>query len=122
MLFDGKFWLILEILQTHQIGANMHTNMTFEPMRQRKSIMTRHAKKRGAQRGINHQQVELIRAFGARSHDGIGGVRCLMTRDVVERLATAFGHTQKLDSLIGTYIVVSAEDDAVVITAGHLHH
>lgn len=100
----------------------MHTNMNFESMRQRKSIMTRHAEKRGAQRGINRQQVELIRVFGARAHDGRGGVRCLMTREVVERLTSTLGHSQKLDALIGAYIVVSAEDDATVITTGHRNH
>lgn len=81
--------------------------------------MTRHAQKRSAQRGFNTDSVELIRAFGERSHDGQGGIRCLMTRASVERLGNVLGRSQRLDSLAGTYIVLSVEDDAVVITASH---
>ncbi len=81
--------------------------------------MTRHAQKRSAQRGFNPDSVELIRTFGERTHDGHGGIRCLMTRAAVERIGSVLGRTQRLDALAGAYVVLSAEDDAVVITASH---
>ena len=81
--------------------------------------MTRHAQKRSAQRGFNTDSVELIRTFGERTHDGHGGIRCLMTRASVERLGNVLGRSQRLEALAGAYVVLSAEDDAVVITASH---
>ena len=42
-----------------------------------------------------------------------------MTRACVERLVNVLGHSQRLDALAGAYVVLSAEDDAVVITASH---
>ena len=97
----------------------MQTNLSFESNKFKRAIMTRHAQKRSAQRGFNLESVELIRSFGERSHDGCGGIRCLMTRTVVEKLGNLLGRTQRLDSLAGAYVVVSAEDDAIVITASH---
>ena len=81
--------------------------------------MTRHAQKRSAQRGFSRDSVELIRTFGERSYDGQGGIRCLMTVASVERLRGVLGHSQRLEALAGAYLVFSADDDAVVITAGH---
>lgn len=97
----------------------MQTNLSFESNKYKRAIMTRHAQKRSAQRGFNPDSVELIRTFGERSHDGQGGIRCLMTRACVERLGNVLGHSQRLDALAGAYVVLSAEDDAVVITASH---
>ena len=97
----------------------MQTNLSFESNKFKRAIMTRHAQTRSAQRGFNPDSVELIRTFGERSHDGCGGIRCLMTRVAVERLGNVLGHSQRLDSLAGAYVVLCAEDDAVVITASH---
>ena len=97
----------------------MQTNISYESNKLKRAIMTRHAQKRSAQRGFSTDSVELIRTFGERSHDGHGGVRCLMTRSAVERLGNMLGRSQRLDALAGAYIVLSAEDDAVVITASH---
>jgi hypothetical protein len=97
----------------------MQTNSCFESTKFKRAMMTRHAQKRSAQRGFNAASVELIRTFGERNYDGQGGIRCLMTQHSIERIGKAIGHSQKLDSLAGAYIVLSAEDDAVVITASH---
>ena len=97
----------------------MQTNLSFETAKFKRANLTRHAQKRSAQRGFNPDSVELIRTFGERTHDGQGGIRCLMTQAAVERLSRVVGRSQRLDSLAGTYIVLSSEDDAVVITASH---
>jgi hypothetical protein len=97
----------------------MQTNLAYHSNKLKRAIMTRHAEKRSAQRGFNRDSVELIRAFGERSHDGHGGIRCLMTREAVERLGNVLGRSQRLDALAGAYVVLSADDDAVVITASH---
>ena len=99
----------------------MHTNENFESNRQRRLIMTRHAQKRSAQRCLPRDKVELIRTFGERSHDGHGGIRCVMTTIALERLENLLGRSSRLDTLSGAYIVLSATDEAVVITAGHLY-
>lgn len=97
----------------------MQTNTAFESNKFKRAIMTRHAKQRSAQRGFTRDSLELIRVFGERSYDGQGGIRCLMTRASVERLGCVFGRSQKLEALAGAYVVISADDDAVVITASH---
>ena len=97
----------------------MQTNHAFESNKLKRAIMTRHAHKRNAQRGFTRDSVELIRTFGERSYDGQGGIRCLMTRAAVERLGCFLGHSQQLEALAGAYVVLSADDDAVVITASH---
>ena len=97
----------------------MQTNMCFESKKVRKAVLTRHAQKRRAQRGFNSDCIELIRTFGERSYDGQGGIRCLMTKAALERLGNALGRSQKLDALAGAYLVLSADGDEVVITAGH---
>ena len=97
----------------------MQTNLGFESNRQRRAVLTRHAQKRVAQRGLPRESVDVIRTFGERTYDGHGGVRHLMTRAAVERLARVVGRSQQLDALAGAYIVVSADDDSVVITASH---
>lgn len=97
----------------------MQTNIAFESNKFKRAIMTRHAHKRSAQRGFTPDSVELIRTFGERSHDGQGGVRCLMTRAAVERLCNLLGRSQQLEALAGAYVVLSADDNAVVITVSH---
>ena len=97
----------------------MHTNSTFESNRQNRFSLTRHAKRRCSQRGIRDESVVLVRAFGERSHDGRGGIRCLMTRAAVQRLESVVGHSQRTESLTGVYVVLSADDEQVVITAAH---
>jgi hypothetical protein len=39
----------------------------------------------------------------------------------LERLENLLGRSSRLDTLSGAYIVLSATDEAVVITAGHLY-
>ena len=97
----------------------MVTNATYESTRLKRAHLSRHAQKRTQQRGISATSVKLICAFGERSHDGQGGVRCVMTREAVKQLASAIGRNQQVDALAGTYVVLSAEDNSVVITAGH---
>jgi hypothetical protein len=100
-------------------GYKVQTNLAFESNKFKRAIMTRHAQKRSAQRGFTQDSVELIRTFGERSHDGQGGVRCLMTRAAVERLGSVLGRSQRLEALTGAYVVLSADDEAIVITASH---
>jgi hypothetical protein len=97
------------------------TNAAFVSNRFKRAELTAHARKRSAQRTIGTDSVELIRAFGERSHDGRGGVRCLMTKTAVERLTRTVGHTQQIDALAGAYLVLSADDDSVVITVAYRH-
>jgi hypothetical protein len=97
----------------------VQTKAGFESNKFKRAMMTRHAQKRSAQRGFARESVELIRTFGERSHDGRGGIRCFMTRAAVERLGCVFGHSQQLEALAGAYVVLSAADEAVVITASH---
>lgn len=97
----------------------MQTNLSFESNKLKRAIMTRHAQKRIAQRGFTSGSVELIRTFGERSHDGQGGIRCLMTRAAVDRLGCILGRSQQLEALAGAYVVLSTDDDAIVITASH---
>ena len=97
----------------------MNTNATYESNRDKRARLTLHAQKRSQQRGISTDSVRLILSFGERSHDGCGGVRCLMTQEAVKRLESAVGRSQKVDALAGTYVVLSAEDNTVVITTGH---
>lgn len=99
----------------------LQTNATFESNRFKRAQLTAHARKRSAQRTIGFDSVELIRLFGERSHDGRGGVRCLMTKTAMKRLTCTVGHTQRTDALAGAYVVLSAEDDSVVITVAYRH-
>ena len=108
-----------DFLYTQANEHMMQTNLAYQSNKLKRAIMTRHAEKRSAQRGFTRDSVELIRAFGERSHDGHGGIRCLMTRAAVERLANVLGRSQRLDALAGAYVVLSADDEAVVITASH---
>lgn len=98
----------------------LQTNSCFESNRFKRAQLTAHARKRSAQRTIATDSIELIRVFGERTHDGRGGIRCLMTKTAVDRLARTIGHTQQIDALAGAYLVLSADDESVVITVAYL--
>ena len=102
---------------------NTATNANFQPMmrRKRELHLSQHAKERKQQRAISAESVELIVFFGERTHDGQGGIRCLMTDKAVTRLERVLGHTQRIANLTGCYVVLSAEDECTVITVGHLY-
>lgn len=95
------------------------TNAAYIPNRLKRLEMSVHARKRSAQRAIGMDDVALIGAFGERTYDGHGGIRCLMTRDAIKRLSRTVGHTPRIEALLGKYVVLSAEDEATVITVGH---
>ena len=99
------------------------TNCYFEPARQQRILRGKasaHASKRLQQRGIPNGCVPLILNYGMSEHDGKGGIRYLMTADVIERLYTILGKTKQISDLAGVYAVVSAED-GTVLTVGHRH-
>ena len=79
---------------------------------------SKHASKRLQQRGISRECISLILAFGIAEHDGMGGVRYLMTASAIERLCTTLGKTKHISDLAGMYAVVSATD-STVLTVGH---
>lgn len=95
-----------------------HSNVAYTPNRQHKQELTRHAKKRCAQRGLVEGIVPVLTAFGEASHDGHGGIRYVMTNQALERLTRVLGRNQNIDGLAGAYVVVSV-DDGQVITIGH---
>jgi hypothetical protein len=65
--------------------------------------------------------MQLIAIFGDREHDGKGGVRLLMTGAAVRRATRALGANARLLELTGSYVVLDAETETAVITAGHRH-
>lgn len=83
-----------------------------------KREFSKHALKRGCQRGISPLSVRLVKAFGERKFDGMGGVLYLMTTAAINNLRQVVGSTQQVDALSGVYAVVSATD-GTVITVGH---
>lgn len=95
------------------------SNATFQSTRHKKAQLSRHAQRRAQQRGISADLVPLISCYGDRTHDGEGGIRCLMTPGAMAKLIRAVGHSQRIDALAGTYIVISAEDESQVITVAH---
>ena len=100
---------------------NTASNLSFQPTLRRKIELRlkKHAKVRKQQRGISAEAIDLIGFFGERSHDGCGGVRCLMTEQAIARLERTIGHTQRIANLKGCYVVLSADDERTVITVGH---
>lgn len=95
-----------------------HTNFNYQSSARRKSEMSRHAQKRAQQRGLRVEQIPIIKTFGESEHDGKGAVRYVMTDKAMNRLVRALGRNQCIDGLAGAYIVVSA-DDGAVITVSH---
>lgn len=97
------------------------SNVNFQSNLRRKQELqvSRHANQRKQQRAISHETIELIVLFGERSYDGRNGIRCLMTDKAMTRLERVVGRTQRTDNLRSCYVVLSAEDEYTVITAGH---
>ena len=95
------------------------SNVNYRPDRDRKAQLSRHAKRRSQQRGIGGDVLPLLLAYGERSHDGQGGIRCLMTDKAMATLVRAVGRTQRVDALAGAYFVLSGDDERVVITVSH---
>lgn len=95
-----------------------HSNQHFEASRSRRAVLSRHANKRAQQRGIDQWALPLLLAYGHREHDGMGGIRYLMTETAMAALTRAVGRTKQVEALAGVYAVVSA-DDGKVITIGH---
>jgi hypothetical protein len=99
----------------------LHTNCSFESSRYQRIVRGKasgHALKRIQQRGIPNGCVSLILAFGSQEHDGIGGIRYLMTASAMERVCSTLGKTKQILNLAGMYAVVST-GDSTVITVGH---
>lgn len=94
------------------------SNASFQPSGYRRVEMSMHATKRCQQRGLGQDVVPVITMFGDASHDGRGGIRYLMTDKAMTSLVRALGRNQRIDGLSGAYVVVSA-DDGAVITIGH---
>ncbi len=99
----------------------MHTNSQYEPIRAKKIRLSKHAKHRCAQRAIDAGALNLVVSFGNREYDNRGGVRYTMTGDAMTRMTRALGSTAQMERLRDTYVVVDAETQTSVITAGHLH-
>lgn len=93
-------------------------NANYQSASSTKREFSKHALKRGCQRGISALSVRLVKAFGEREFDGMGGIRYFMTSDAVNNLRRVVGSTQQVDALSGIYAVISATDDTV-ITVGH---
>ena len=99
----------------------MHTNSNYEPMKLARIRMTRHAQIRSAQRALSQPAIQLIAMFGDRENDRNGGVRVVMTKRAMQRMRAAIGRTSQLERLRDTFIVLDAETQSLIITAGHLH-
>src|SRR4051812_43974142 len=97
------------------------TNANYAPVRRQKIELSKHARLRCQQRGIEGDLVFLIRTFGEREYDGKGGVRFLMTAASIARLERSLGHSKRVARLEGTYVVLDAETESTVITASHRH-
>ncbi len=95
------------------------SNVALQSKRDFKARLTRHAQKRSQQRGLPADAIPMVLAYGERTYDGKGGIRCLMTDRSIAQLVRALGHTQRIDALAGTYVVVNAENPSQVITVAH---
>ena len=95
------------------------SNAHYQPSRDRKIQLSRHAACRSQQRGIGSDLLPLLLAYGERSHDGRGGIRCLMTDKAMSGLVRAVGRTQRIDAFAGAYAVLSADEEQAVITVSH---
>ncbi len=98
-----------------------YTNCTFESTRLQRILRSKasaHSTKRTQQRGITSGCLPMILAYGTKEHDGMGGIRYLMTSSALERIYAALGKTKQIADMAGMYAVVSA-DDGTVMTVGH---
>jgi hypothetical protein len=98
-----------------------HTNCSFESIRHQRILRGKssgHASKRLQQRGITSGCLSMILAFGTPQHDGMGGIRYLMTPSAIDKLSSTLGRTKQITDMAGMYAVVSVTDGTVV-TVGH---
>ena len=98
-----------------------YANCSFESTRLQRILRSKaslHASKRTQQRGITKECVPMILAYGTKEHDGMGGIRFLMTASAIERMYAVLGKTKQIADMAGMYAVVSA-DDGTVMTVGH---
>lgn len=95
-------------------------NVNFESIKYKQQVLSKHALKRSAQRGISLSSVPLIKAFGEQTFDGHGALRYVMTDRAIKSLREVVGSTQKVDSLAGVYAVISVTDNTL-ITLAHLY-
>lgn len=96
-------------------------NAHYLPTSRMKRELSRHAHKRGCQRGIPPGSAALVIAFGEIEYDNHGGMRYLMTPTALENLRRVVGNSPKVDALAGVYAVVSATDPTI-ITLAHRHN
>lgn len=74
------------------------------------------------QRGITGFELDLIRQFGTREHDGQGAIRYLFDKEAARRCVKILGNVVRTESLRGLYFVETVGDDdsvPVVLTASH---
>ena len=98
----------------------MQTNLYMESSRDQRIELSRDARVRMQQRGINPFELSLIRQFGTRTHDGHGALRYLFDKNAARRCARTLGDVVRTESLRGLYIVEAIVDDdslPVVLTA-----
>ncbi|MBX7482083.1 DUF4258 domain-containing protein [Qipengyuania qiaonensis] len=84
-------------------------------------MFTHHAEARMQQRGISHQAVDALMAYGEyRRHRG--AEVCYLTKQSRSRMLKDMGKPafMKLEKALDTYVVVSGE--GAIITAGHRYH
>lgn len=96
-------------------------NWYFESKATARRQLSKHAQKRGCQRGISELSIPLITAYGEKEHDGKGGIRYLMTSAAIANLRRVVGFTQQVEALQNMYAVVST-DGSTVITVGHRYN
>ncbi len=100
----------------------MNTNSHFEPRRFLKITLSKHAQKRGQQRGLTTFDIQVIREFATRTHDGRGGVRYLFDSKAQKRCLRQTRGMFKSDYLRGAYVVDAANDlgaSQITVTVGH---
>lgn len=84
-------------------------------------MFTHHAEARMQQRGISHQAVDALMAYGEyRRHRG--AEVCYLTKQSRSRMLKDMGKPafMKLEKALDAYVVVS--DEGTIITAGHRYH
>jgi len=81
------------------------------------AILTKHARERMQQRGIQPAAVEQVLRFGCERHDGHGGVIHFVDREGRRRIVrTGAVRRADVDRLSGVYVVVTG---GVIATLGH---
>ena len=98
----------------------MQTNQSYASIRDRRIELSRHARQQMQRRGITVYELDLIRQFGTREHDGYGAIRYLFDKKAERRCTAALRGMLNTEHLRGKYLVESVEDEDVlpiVITA-----